>query len=152
MNAGAREPQGTPRTSTTRKGAIVASTVAGLAVLAAVALTAVSLALFGVPVPGPPRFPGSDGPAAFLVIGIVYSGLALLFAISAFGLFTRRHWAWTLAMATNVLALLLTMMRPIAARHLTPDVIPFLALTVIGLLILISRPGRAALRPAVVAR
>jgi hypothetical protein len=33
-------------------------------------------------------------------------------------------------------------MRPFVAGHVTPDVVPFLALTGGGLLILLSRPGR----------
>lgn len=58
----------------------------------------------------------------------------------------RRRWAWTLAVVVNTVTLLLTLVRPVAAGHLTPDVLPFLALAGLALLMLVSRRGRAALR------
>ncbi len=117
-----------------------------LAILVCVVLAAISLALLGVGMPGPPRFPGPGGPAAFLIAGIVYGALAALFAVAAFGVFTERGWAWTFAVVVNSVALLLTLVRPVAAGHVTPDVLPLVALTCLALLLLVSRPGRTALR------
>lgn len=123
------------------------SIVGGMATLATGALTLISLALLGVPVPGAPQLPGPGGPVAFVIVGIVYAGLALLFGMAAFGLFTRRPWAWTVAITANALTLVLTIMRPIAAGHVTPDVVPLLLLTCGGLVILMSRYGRTTLGP-----
>jgi hypothetical protein len=126
----------------------MALVVGGMAMVAAAALVFIALALLGVPVPGPPRFPGPGGPAAFLIVGLIQIALALLFALSAVGLFAGRRWGWTVAVAANAVTLLLTIMRPFAAGHVTPDVVPFLALTTGGLLILLSRAGRMLRRPS----
>ena len=123
------------------------SVVGGMAALGTIALALISLALLGVPVPGAPQFPGPGGPVAFLVVGVVYAGLALLFGVAAFGVLMRRRWAWIGAFTANALTLVLTIMRPIAAGHVTPDVVPLLLLTFGGLVILLSRHGRTALRP-----
>jgi hypothetical protein len=124
------------------------ASVGGVALLAAAALVYTALALLGVPVPGPPRFPGPGGPAAFLIAGVAQLLLAALLALGAVGLFTRRHWGWTVAVTANAVTLLLTAMRPFATGHITPDVIPLTALTGAGLLILLSRPGRGRLHRA----
>lgn len=125
---------------------VVVRIVGALAVIACAGLLLLSLVLLGAPIPGAPRFPGPGGPLAFLVIGTVYGALAALFTVAAFGVLTRRGWAWSVAIGANAAALLLTLSRPVAAGHLTPDVIPLLTLTGIALIVLVSGRGRAAVR------
>lgn len=133
----------TDRNARGPRTAAMAPAVGGLALLAAVVLTYTALALLGVPVPGPPRLQGSP---AFVIAGVVQLGLAVLLVLGAVGLFTGRRWGWSVATAANAIALVMTAIRPIAAGHVTPDVIPLIALTGVGLLILLTQPGRARLR------
>lgn len=66
---------------------------------------------------------------------------ALLFAVTGYGAFTRASWAWPLALVVNGLGLVSSV---VPWRGLEMSGPPALV-TLIAVVILLSRPGRAAL-------
>lgn len=66
---------------------------------------------------------------------------AVLYALVAYGAFTRKSWAWPAALVVNGIALAVTLGPPFrGAVELVPVVVSLAAIAV-----LVSRPGRAAL-------
>lgn len=78
------------------------------------------------------------------VVAPVAVGLALgavLYALVAYGAFTRRPWAWPAALVVNAIALAATVAPPQRGAF---EYVP-IALSLVAIGILVSPPGRAAL-------
>lgn len=141
-----------PTTTTSGRRAAVATAAGALALLYAVTFASAAVAHLGVRVPlgfavlAEPR----------IVPAVVVESLcALALAASAFGVLTRRTWAWRVAVAAHAFALAGVLLGIVAvaagggpstplndAYHLT-----MAALLAAGLLALRTRTARAALGP-----
>lgn len=110
--------------------------IGALACLGAAGAAAMSIAHFGI------ALPGFEGPGRLLLpvaLGFVVG--TALFAAVAVGAFTRRSWAWPFAVVVNGLAFVSAAMPfrgPVSAVAM--------AVTGLALVLLLSPPGRAALR------
>ncbi len=126
-----------PATTTARRP--TAATVVGvLAVLGVVGSVVMTLAHLDLDIPvvaalGPPAAVPVVVPAGF-ALG------AVLFALVAYGAFTRASWAWPLALVVNALALVSSVFPVRGAEALVPA-----AVTLAAVVVLLSRPGRDAL-------
>lgn len=108
--------------------------VGWLAVAGMVGAVFMSLAHWGLDV----GFLG--GGQVVLPVAVGMAAGAVLYALVAFGAFTRRSWAWPAALAVNAIALAATLIPFRWPSGLVP-----LAISLAAIGVLVSRPGRTAL-------
>lgn len=131
MNA----PAHTPRTSKRPRAATV---VGWLAVLGALGSAAMAVAHLGV------ELPLLGGGVELVPVAVGFAVGTLLFAVTAYGAFTLTSWVWPLALVVNALTLASTA-SPLSRGDLEPATIAAIAVTLLALVVLVSRPGRQAL-------
>lgn len=119
--------------SSTRPAA--ATLVGVLALVGVVGAIIMAVAHLGAAVPGVTVGRVVAPVAAGLAVG------AVLYALVAYGVFRRKPWAWPAALAVNAVALAATLAPPQRGGF---EYVP-IAISILALGVLVSRPGREAL-------
>lgn len=124
----------TPDTTTSQTRPPAATAVAWLALVGVAGAIFMSLAHFNVGVPF------LDVGRVILPVAVSLAVGAVLYALVAYGAFTRASWAWPAALVVNGIALAATLGPPFRGLF---ELVP-IAVSLAAIVVLVSRPGRAA--------
>lgn len=90
------------------------------------------------------ELPLLGGGVTLVPVAIGFGVGTVLYAATALGAFTLRPWTWPLALVVNGLAFASTA-APLSRGDSDPVTIGAIAVSLLALVVLISRPGRTAL-------
>ena len=129
----------------TRRELVAAGTAGVLAAVSAAGFALLALLHSGVDLFG---LASALRVPAIRAVGSLYAAAAVAFAFVAYGIFARRSWAWTAAVAVNATALAAVVWRSFlvashGAHHASVMILLTGSVFVAALLVLLSAPGRS---------